>query len=247
MPMSNHSASAFAPWRVPLAEHGFVFAPGSAVREQLGEVVDWDAFAASWQQLVVDPYMADHGRYRRRRHAVFRALPGGLIERQPHQAHYQTLEYNPLHGGVQRWFEPIADAIAAGSCMQRVLGATNVLFSALSPRVAQWHVEVHQFRIEASDSAAGKPTPEGVHRDGVDWVLVLMIQRSNIAAGTTTIHDLGGAQLGSFTLTAAFDAALVDDQRCFHGVTAVTPIDPTRPAFRDVLVVTFRAENSAPG
>jgi hypothetical protein len=47
--------------------------------------------------------------------------------------------------------------------------------------------------------------------------------------------------LGSFTLTQPFDAALVEDRRVMHGVTPVTPIDPTLPAYRDVLVVTFRA------
>ncbi len=38
------------------------------------------------------------------------------------------------------------------------------------------------------------------------------------------------------------DAALVDDSRVYHGVTAVHPLDPAKPAFRDVLVVTFRRE-----
>jgi hypothetical protein len=28
----------------------------------------------------------------------------------------------------------------------------------------------------------------------------------------------------------------------YHGVTPVTPIDPQAPAFRDVLVATFRRE-----
>ncbi|MBF6026098.1 2OG-Fe dioxygenase family protein, partial [Lysobacter niastensis] len=74
-----------------------------------------------------------------------------------------------------------------------------------------------------------------------DYVLVLLIDRSNILSGTTTIHDDQGRQLGSFTLTQALDAALVDDSRVFHGVTAVTAEDPTRPAHRDVLVVTYRA------
>jgi hypothetical protein len=46
--------------------------------------------------------------------------------------------------------------------------------------------------------------------------------------------------LGSFTLTQPFDAALVDDARVFHGVTAVMPVDATQPAHRDVLVATFR-------
>ncbi|HTR17943.1 MAG TPA: 2OG-Fe dioxygenase family protein, partial [Acetobacteraceae bacterium] len=38
------------------------------------------------------------------------------------------------------------------------------------------------------------------------------------------------------------EAALVDDSRVYHGVTPVLPLDPARPAFRDVLVVTFRHE-----
>ena len=36
----------------------------------------------------------------------------------------------------------------------------------------------------------GKPTPEGVHRDGVDFVIVVMIKRVNIDSGATTIYDL---------------------------------------------------------
>jgi hypothetical protein len=43
-------------------------------------------------------------------------------------------------------------------------------------------------------------------------------------------------------LTAPLDAALVDDGRVYHGVTAVAPLDPALPAYRDVLVVTFRRE-----
>jgi hypothetical protein len=107
---------------------------------------------------------------------------------------------------------------------------------------AALHVEIHQFRIEAKPGEAGQPTPEGMHRDGVDWVLVLMVRRENVASGETTIYDLRQRPLGSFTLTAPLDAAWVDDGRVFHGVTAVTPIDPQLPAYRDVLVVTFRRE-----
>ena len=86
----------------------------------------------------------------------------------------------------------------------------------------------------------GKPTPEGLHRDGVDYVLVLLITRRNIRSGTTSVHDLDKRALGSFTLTDPLDAALVDDRRCYHGVTPVEPEIPDQPAYRDVLVVTFR-------
>ena len=106
--------------------------------------------------------------------------------------------------------------------------------------MAAWHVEMHQFRIEARSAETGRPTPEGMHKDGVDYVLVLLINRRNIASGVTTIHGDGGRMLGQFTLTAPFDAAIVDDQRVAHGVTPVQPLDPAEPAYRDVLVVTFK-------
>ena len=86
------------------------------------------------------------------------------------------------------------------------------------------------------------PTPEGLHRDGVDFVLVLLVNRENIASGTTSIHGLDGRERGRFTLTLPFDAALVDDARVAHGVTPVQAIDPARPAYRDVLVITFKHE-----
>jgi hypothetical protein len=99
---------------------------------------------------------------------------------------------------------------------------------------------MHQFRIEARAGEAGRPTPEGAHRDGVDWVLVMLVARENVAAGVTDIFDPAGGALGSFTLLEPFDAVFIDDHRVFHGVTAIEPVDPTRPAFRDVLVTTFR-------
>jgi len=41
---------------------------------------------------------------------------------------------------------------------------------------------------------------------------------------------------------APLDSALLDDSRVYHGVTPVMRLDPRLPAYRDVLVVTFRRE-----
>jgi hypothetical protein len=121
-----------------------------------------------------------------------------------------------------------------------VLQFCRGFFGELALHDARWRVEVHQFRIEARPGERGLPTPEGVHRDGVDYVLVLLVGRQNIAEGVTTIHGADGTPLGSFTLTDPFDAALVDDHRVAHGVTPVEPLHPDAAAHRDVLVVTFR-------
>jgi hypothetical protein len=212
-----------------------------AALEAGGPLSDWEAFGASWNRLPHDGYMADGGRYRRRRHATFAITRDGRIERRPHQPHYQSRDYNPLNGGVVRWFEPIEDAVARGPTMSAVLGLCARSFDALAPpEVESWHVEVHQFRIEAVGEAAGNPTPEGRHQDGVDYVLVLMVCRHNIQSGTTTLHTVDGQDLGSFTLQQPLDTVLIDDARIAHGVTPVQALDPERPAYRDVLVVTFR-------
>jgi len=202
-----------------------------------GPLSDWDAFRASWNDLALDTYMADGGRYRRRRHAVF-AVDDNAIVRMPHQPHYQSLDYNTLNGGIPRWFEPITEG--DGPSLHTIIEFCQRLFGSLVPAPLRWHVEVHQFRIEARPDVKGLPTPEGLHRDGVDYVLVLLVDRQNIGSGTTTIHGLDRRLLGSFTLTEPCDAALVDDARVFHGVTPVEPVDLDLPAYRDVLVVTFR-------
>ncbi len=226
-----------------IVTQGYILVPTTLMKKmlsQFGSLDDWPSFARSWERLIRDPYMADHGRYRLRRHAVFSAGRTGTPSRAPHRAHFQSLDYNSLNGGIERWFEPIEDATIASASMHAILDFCQHLFGALEPNANGWDIEVHQFRIEANAQELGRPTPEGMHRDGVDYVLVLLIRRENITSGTTQIRSDQRGPLQSFTLTQPADTALLDDRKAWHGVTAVKAIDPSKPAFRDVLVITFR-------
>lgn len=227
-------------WADRLWADGYVFVQAPVMREALEAdgLSGWGAFARSWDDLGLDTYMADGGRYRKRRHAVFR-ITDDETTRKPDQPHYQSRDYNALNGGIERWFAPVLPEVADGPAFRAILRFCHRLFDGLTPQPV-WHVEAHQFRIEASPNQVGQPTPEGMHQDGVDWVLVLMVGRRNIASGMTSIHGLDRQLIGSFTLEQPMDAALVNDHRVFHGVTPVQPLDPGEPAYRDVLVVTFR-------
>ncbi|HEU0197399.1 MAG TPA: 2OG-Fe dioxygenase family protein [Nevskiaceae bacterium] len=241
--MSISVADLSAPYIATLQRTGSLFLPGAHMRpwlESIGSLQDWPDFAASWERLPEDRYMGDGGHYRHRRHAVYTVDADGRAGREPHQPHYQSRDYNPLNGGVQRWFGPIEKAIGAGQSMATVLRLCALAFGNLAPDVPRWRCEVHQFRIEPGPGATGRPTPEGMHRDGVDYVLVLLVQRRNIVSGTTSIRSRNGEELGHFTLAAPFDASLLDDARVLHGVTPVQAHDPQTPACRDVLVVTLR-------
>lgn len=235
---------------VAIEQEGFAFVghgPMRGLLEHFGSLDDWDRFAGTWSDLAVDSYLAATGRQRRRRHCVFSAAAaGGPILPEPHQPHYQSLHYNSLQGDIERWFEPVLPEAATSDSLATVIGFSRAVFERVARASPRWHIEVHQFRIEPHPDQPGEPTPEGMHRDGVDYVLVLLVDRANIARGTTSIHANDGSELGSFTLAHPLDAALVEDARVFHGVTAVTPLDPSMPAHRDVLVVTFRAVPDVP-
>jgi hypothetical protein len=218
------------------------FVPRALMIERLGIADhDWRSFAATWDDLGPDEYMADGGRYRRRRFGVM-ALRSGGLEPQPHQPHFQARDYNRLNGGVDRWFEPIIPAVLAHPVIARLVALSREMFgldgSASGPTPG-WRVELHQFRIEARNGSVGLPTPEGVHRDGVDWVAVMLVARVNVERGVTAIFDERLRPLGAFTLTAPMDAVFLDDHRVLHGVTPIAAVDPEAPAWRDVLVMTF--------
>lgn len=197
-------------------------------------------FAESWNRLETDRFMADGGRYRRRRHTSFNALPGRAPLRNLHRPHFQATVHNSLNGGLDRWFAPVEDAIAHGPALEALLAFGTGVVNDLRP-ATPWFIEMHQFRIEAAAGFPGYPTPEGVHHDGVDFVMIAMIARTNLAGGETVITNDAGDELARFTLDGLLDTAFVDDARVMHGVSPVKPADATRPSCRDVLVLTWKA------
>ncbi|WP_056135359.1 2OG-Fe dioxygenase family protein, partial [Lysobacter sp. Root494] len=158
-----------------LRRNGFEFVAAEAMRRlllQVGGLADWNLFAASWDDLEPDEYLAQVGRHRRRRHAVYAAAAGAPITRASDQPHYQSSNYNVLQGDIERWFAPITPEVGDSESLRTILRFSRDLFEELAPATREWHIEVHQFRIEARAGEPGEPTPEGVHRDGVDYVLV---------------------------------------------------------------------------
>jgi hypothetical protein len=194
------------------------------------------ALLPSWDDLPPDNYLKDGGRYRRRRHSCFVAQDGQLTQA-PHRAHWQPVEYNALHGGMQRWFEPMQPQVVAQSAWTRVLQAMARVASDLrGPQ--PWSIEAHQFRID-TEGGIGRPTPEGAHRDGVDLVAVFLISRENIKGGETRVFQADAPAGQRFTLTEPWSLLLLDDERVIHETTPILPVEGR--GHRDTLVLTLRA------
>lgn len=220
-----------------LRERGYAVLGPDAVAALTGvEVNALGDLEPSWQTLAVDHYLRDGGSYRKRRHACF-VVDAGAVVQAPHRAHWQSTDYNALHGGMQRWFEPITPEIVDAPVWSSLLAALGRCFAQVRA-TRPWYVEAHQFRIDTSDGI-GRPTPEGAHRDGVDFVAVFMVDRIGISGGETRVFDASGPDGQRFTLSEPWSVLLLDDTRVIHESTPIQPLDGH--GHRDTLVLTYRA------
>ena len=216
------------------------------------DVAALDGLAESWERLPRDAYLRDGGHYRARRHSAFVYSPvTGTLTAVAQRPHWQPTTYNALHGGMLRWFEPIEPRVAGAAAFRWLLGSLGALFVQLQP-VERWYLEAHQFRIDTA-GGIGRPTPEGAHRDGVDFVAVVLVRRSALRGGETRVFEAHGSRGVRFTMQQPWSMLLMDDARVIHETTPIQsdPAEeasedaariPQAPAgVRDTLVLTYRA------
>ena len=249
-PTASSASPSFSPSFAPpaqvvpiLRQQGYaVLSPASVAQLAGTSLESLNALRPGWDDLAPDAYLKDGGPYRRRRHSCF-VLQGDTLEPVPHRAHWQPVAYNALHGGMERWFEPMRAADVEAPAWRQLLLALGRICTALkggpvADAAPPWYVEAHQFRIDTTEGI-GRPTPEGAHRDGVDFVAVLLVGRVGIKGGETRVFEAEGPNGQRFTLTEPWSMLLLDDARVIH---ESTPIQPTAEGgHRDTLVLTFRA------
>ncbi len=240
----------FAPTQTPRAElaatlraRGFAVLGAADVAALAGVLVgELAALTPFWSDLPEDTHLRDGGRYRRRRHGSFVLDPGADVVRQvPHRPHYQPVEYNALHGGIERWFAPLDAALVESPAWPRLLLALGHVAQGLRG-THLFYGEAHPFRIE-TEGGIGRPTPEGAHRDGVDLVCVILVMRSGIKGGETRVFEADGPSGTRFTLTEPWSALLLDDARVIHETTPIQATEASTLGFRDSLVITLRTGN----
>ena len=222
-----------------LSRSGYAYLPAADAIAALDvRVEQLDALRDAWSGLPRDVHLRDGGRYRSRRHSCFvQDFRSAALSAVPHRFHWQPTSYNALHGGLERWFEPIEAQVVSADVWTRLVSSIGSVFARVRS-VERWFIEAHQFRIDTA-SGIGRPTPEGAHRDGVDFVALILVERYGIRGGETRVFDTHGSSGVRFTMTEPWSTLLMDDARVVH---ETTPIQPSGvPGFRDTLVLTYRA------
>lgn len=219
------------------------FAHGAAVDfvEATGSE-PWRRFARSWDDLPLDGYMGDGGRYRQRRYAEFRCSGRDqTIVDLPSTTYRQSRSVNYLNGGIDRTYSGMDSETKANGAFRAILERSIEVLRAGGLQ-RDWLVQVFQNRILARADETGKPTPEGLHRDGVDFVLTLLVNRKNVEGGESSTHcGLSEQVLSRVLLHRPGDFIFLDDNRVKHAVQPIFPAHGSVEGRRDVLVAMFTA------
>lgn len=214
-----------------------VVAPADLVHRLGADEDVWAQFGAHWDELAPDPYATELGIRRLRRYGHY-TVGGGVTIPMSNDVFLQPEDSNPLYIERERHFQPLTEAFAADPLLAELITLLYACAGTLDD-VATWTVKVHPFRVIASADGEGRPTPEGLHRDGVTLVTSLLINRRNAVGGESTVFDMNGQRLLTTTLSEPGTLLLGDDRRTVHGVSPIRPVDESAPALRDVLVITF--------
>ena len=180
--------------------------------------------------LPVDPYIKDNYRFRRLSRFT---VSGDKLIKLPHGYFYQSQQYNPLLGDVKREFAELDDALIELDDFKKLVLA----FSDSCKLHPEAEIGVHQIRISCSPQSYGNPAPEGIHRDGTDFIGIFSVDRENIQGGETHLYtDKKEKPVFSKILNPG-ELLLVNDHEFLH---FTSPIKPTsaQEGTRDVFVLT---------
>src|SRR5919202_330671 len=181
-------------------------------------------------ELPVDPYIKGNYRLRRLSRVI---VSGDELTKLPHGYLYQPKEYNPVVGGIKREFEELDDALINHETFKHLILA----FSDSCKLHPEAEIGVHQIRTTCSSKNYGKPAPEGIHRDGTDFIGIFSVDRDNIEGGETHLYTARKTKPVFRKVLNPGELLLVNDHEFLHFTTPIKPT-LTQQGTRDVFVLT---------
>jgi hypothetical protein len=242
---TRQGAIATADWAQMLATDAFVSLRGHVLRGEVDEP-ELAAFGAHWDDLSPDTELPDGGSYRYRRYGRLAAAAGphGFeLSPLPHAAFQQSAETIPHYRGKARRFDPIPAAVLRDPVLTRLVSVDLAIVAARRP-ASRWLVGLHMVRVVARQLDGGRPTPEGRHHDGHDFVGMHLIGRRGCVGGDSIIYRPGHPPV-RMTLAEPLDSLVVDDGALTHEVTSIGAAD--RLGVRDMLLIDLNMDHTGEG
>ncbi len=213
-----------------LIDTGYAFlAPTEAAKLFHADLAQLNGLRDSWARLPRDTYLRDGGKYRSRRHSCFVqsfsvdvATPARCFDRRAAPAltgsRLRTMRFTVAWSAGsspssrRSWTRRCGESWLrqSGCCSNRCVRSNSGSSRPIN------------FASTTADGI-GRPTPEGAHRDGVDFVAVILAGRRNIRGGETRVFDATGPSGVRFTMQEPWSMLLMDDARVIHETTPIQP------------------------
>lgn len=201
----------------------------------------WLSLSIEYSDLPPDQFLPDGGRYRFRRYGRYSFAPDtGALTRLPHEDYYQSTDINRVTGGIVRKFAPLLDSTFANPFLRELIRFDFRQFPLDEARImSDWEVHTHLIRVKANENEIGQPSPEGIHRDGAEYVTVHLAELVNAGGGDVSIYDDDQNPLAKFRLKQVLDSYLIHDASLWHEAAPIRPIAPAHEAIRSILTFDF--------
>ncbi|MBH8576916.1 2OG-Fe dioxygenase family protein [Nostocaceae cyanobacterium CENA369] len=211
-------------WEATELEYAFLF----TLRKV--NSINTEGFKPFFNNLPVDPYIK--GDYRLRRLSRF-VVSGDCVIKLPHGYLFQPKEYNPLVGDIKREFSELDDALVELDIFKNLVLA----FSDSCKLHPEAEIGVHQIRTTCSPDNMGNPAPEGIHKDGTDFIGIFSVDRENIQGGETHLYTAKKEKPVFSKILSPGELLLVNDHDFLHFTTPIKPQIKAQGT-RDVFVLT---------
>jgi len=191
--------------------------------------------------------MADGGKYRFRRYGLYQlSATTGRLSHIPGASFYQSIEINPLNGGENRSFAPLAGGNVNNPFLHELIRFDFAQLTSKKHIENDWLIGVHQIRITATTGVHGNPTPEGIHRDNETYTAQHLIARQNIGDGINYFYGSGVEPTtrpkAVWKQQSYFDSYYFD-RSLWHSVSPIVSGNRDEDGYRDVILIDFVASS----
>lgn len=192
----------------------------------------------SFNQLPADPYEKSKGNFFRFR-KYSRIIIDNRIKHKnifflQNNFFFQNKSRNRFAGGKKRVFKEISKNIL-DFFIKIFLNNFNTFFTNKKIEVGY-----HQIRIKCSSNFVGYPVPEGWHKDGFNYVIIINFDSKNIEGGITRIKDNLIAKDTYSSFLKKGDYILLNDKKFYHYTDPINISNKVKNGYRDTLVITIK-------
>lgn len=233
--------SAARPIRQELKAQGYSLARAAewSMSDELRQA--WLSLSIDYADLPPDHFLPNKASYRFRRYGRYCLMPASeALTRLPHENYFQSRDINKVTGGMAREFAPLLDTTFDNPFLQELIRFDfRQLPIANEMKRSPWEVQVHLIRVTASSPARGYPTPEGIHKDGAEFVTVHLTELVNADGGDVSVYDNDRRLLDTYRLEQVMDFYLLNDRRLWHQADPIAPKHTTHQAIRSILTFDY--------